>query len=279
MTKSANEVSSFERPSAGLNPMSKMKIFDYNRKAWDQQVKEGNRWTVPVTAEVTSAARRGDWSILLTPTKPVPRDWFGELNGLKILCLACGGGQQSPVLAAAGAAVTVLDLSPSQLKQDQLVAERDGLSIETVLGRMDDLSFFADGQFDLVFHPCSNCFTPDVKPVWKEAFRVLSPEGSLLSGFGNPVEFIFDETLAEEQRRLVVRHKIPYSDLTSLSKEERRNYEEKQEPLMFGHTLADQIGGQIEAGFVLNGFYEDRDPEHPLSEFLPAFIATRATKA
>src|SRR6516165_4443950 len=111
-----------------------MNLRDYNRQAWDRQVAEGNRWTVPVSPDVIAAARRGDWQIVLTPTKPVPRAWFGELVGQEVLCLASGGGQQAPVLAAAGALVTVLDNSPAQLAQDRLVADRDGLSLQIIQG-------------------------------------------------------------------------------------------------------------------------------------------------
>lgn len=103
-----------------------MSIREYNRVAWDNEVERGNRWTTPVSTETIDAARRGDWEVLLTETKPVPRDWFPDLKGLDLLCLASGGGQQAPIFAAAGANVTVFDNSPRQLAQDRLVAERDG---------------------------------------------------------------------------------------------------------------------------------------------------------
>jgi SAM-dependent methyltransferase len=254
-----------------------MDILAYNRDAWDRQADKGNRWTVPVGPEVIAAARHGDWQVLLTPTQPIPRDWFPDLPGLEMLCLACGGGQQGPVFAAAGASVTVLDNSPAQLARDRLVADRDGLTIRTVQGDMADLSAFADRSFGLIFHPCSNCFVPDVRPVWKEAFRVLRPGGVLLAGFVNPVFYIFDDALAEKGE-LVVRHAIPYSDLASLSEEERSRYTERDEPLVYGHSLEDQVGGQLDAGFVLTGFLEDCDPTHALAKFLPAFIATRAIR-
>jgi hypothetical protein len=67
-------------------------VLDYNRRAWDREVQRGNRWTVPVGPEVVAHARRGDWQILLTPTKPVPAEWFPPLAGLDVLCLASGGG-------------------------------------------------------------------------------------------------------------------------------------------------------------------------------------------
>ncbi len=93
---------------------------------------------------------------------------------------------------------------------------------------------------------------PEVRPVWREAFRVLGCGGVLLAGFANPILYIFDEA-ASENGELRVRHTIPYSDLTSLTDEERRQYASKGEPLNFGHTLEDQIGGQLDAGFVLTG--------------------------
>lgn len=249
----------------------------YNRRAWDRAVERGSEWTVPVGPEVIAAARRGDWQIVLTPTKPVPRAWFPPLAGCRVLCLASGGGQQGPILAAAGATVTVLDNSPQQLAQDRHVARRDGLNLETVEGDMADLSPFADASFDLIVHPCSNLFVPDVRPVWREAYRVLRVGGVLLAGFCNPAMFIFDPFLADEGV-LQVKHRLPYSDLASLTPEERNRYLADEQPVEFSHTLEDQIGGQLEAGFVLTGLYEDGWPGVALAEYMPIFIATRAVK-
>ncbi len=254
-----------------------MNVVEYNRQAWNRQVEKGNRWTVPVSREEVERARLDDWSVLLTPTKPVPRSWFPPLEGLNLLCLASAGGQQGPIFAAAGANVTVFDNSPAQLAQDRLVAERDGLEIVTAQGDMADLSTFADGSFDLIFHPVSNTFVPDVRPVWRECSRVLRPGGALLAGFNNPVLYLFDFELYE-QGVLKAKYSLPYSDLTSLTAEEREKYLDPDSPLEFGHLLEDQIGGQIAAGFVLAGFYEDGDPDEPLSRFMPGYIATRAIK-
>src|SRR5271165_1495009 len=130
-------------------------ILTYNRRAWDRQVERGNPWTVPATAEEVARARSGNWRIVLTPTKPVPADWFPPLVGVDVLCLASGGGQQGPILAAAGAKVTVFDNSPAQLAQDRMVADREALTIETRQGDMADLSVFPDECFDLIVHPVS----------------------------------------------------------------------------------------------------------------------------
>jgi len=99
----------------------------------------------------------------------------------------------------------------------------------------------------------------------------------LLAGFASPVLYIVDDALAEKGE-LLIRHAVPYSDLTSLTDEERRRYTDKDEPLVYGHTLEDQIGGQLDAGLVLTGLYEDRDPTHPLAKFVATFLATRAIK-
>jgi len=253
-----------------------MDVREFNRTMWDKQVENHNPWTVPVSFEVIAAARQGCWSVVLTETKPVPRAWFPEdLHGCEVLCLASGGGQQGPVLAAVGARVTVFDNSPRQLGQDRLVAAREGLVLTTVEGDMCDLSAFPDGSFDLVFHPVSNPFVPEVRPVWQEAYRVLRSGGSLLAGFNNPAWYLFDSVQAEKGI-LEVRYTLPF-DSRLLSEEERIRYLGDDAPLEFSHSLEEQIGGQLEAGFRLIGLYEDVQ-NTPVGHYMPAYIATRAIK-
>ena len=255
-----------------------MDVRGYNEEAWDREVERGNQWTVPVGPDVIEAARRGQWEVLLTNGKPVPRAWFPEMEGAEVLCLASGGGQRAPVFAAAGARVTVFDNSPAQLAQVRLVAERESLELRTVQGDMRDLSAFADGSFDLVFHPVSNLFVPEVRPVWAEAFRVLRHGGTLLAGFLNPANYIFDLELADDTGELRVRYELPFAAVTSLGEEELEAQIGRGEPLEFSHTLEDQIGGQIDAGFLISGFYEDRHRDDPIASYMPTFVATRATK-
>lgn len=251
----------------------------HNRAAWDRAVAEKSPWSIPVSPETIATARTGDWQIILTPTLPVPRAWFpADLQGVDVLCLASGGGQQGPVLAAAGANVTVYDNSPRQLAQDRYVAGRDGLMLRTVEGDMRNLTAFTSASFDLVVHPVSNVFVPDVRPVWREAHRVLRPGGSLLSGFVNPLVYIFDIIKADETGELAVTYSIPFSDLASLPEAERQRLLDEGAPLEFGHSLDDQIGGQLEAGFMLTGFYEDRWPDAPLDRYIATYIATRAQR-
>jgi len=259
-----------------------MNILDHNRRAWDKQVESGNRWTIPVSPEAIAAARRGQWAICLTATKSVPREWLLPLPGKQVLCLASGGGQQGPILAAAGARVTVFDNSPKQLERDRFVAEREGLTLTTAEGDMADLSRFSGESFDIIVHPVSNVFAPEVLPVWREAFRVLREGGILLAGFNNPAIHLFDYDLAAQTGRLEVKHALPYSDVESLTEAEKQRYRAEGLPFEFSHTLEEQIGGQLAAGFVLTGFYEDYDVEEdgsPLRKYMPSYIATRAVKS
>lgn len=253
----------------------------HNRAAWNKKVEKRDRWTVPVSKEAVDRAQGGQFSLFLTPTKPVPLAWFPALQGTSTLCLASGGGQQGPLLAAAGAVVTVFDNSPRQLEQDRFVAQRDGLVIETVEGDMADLSAFADEAFGLIVHPCSNCFVPTIRPVWRECFRVLRPGGVLMAGFTNPLRYLFDDERMQNGN-LEVCHRIPYSDLHDLDEAQlRRIVLDPMQPLEFAHTLDDQIGGQLDAGLTLTSMYEDRYPKEEfdlLSRYIDTFIATRAIK-
>lgn len=247
-----------------------------NSEIWDRRAESNDKWSIPVNSETIELARKGIWDIVLTPNKKVPHSWFPDvLLNKKILCLASGGGQQGPVMSALGADVTVFDNSKRQLEKDEFVAKRDGLNIKTVQGDMKDLSVFPNDSFDFIIHPWSNGYVDNILPVWKEAARVLKQGGCIISGFGNPIEFIFDlEKL--EQGEFVVRHKIPYSDITSLTEEEFKRIT-KNDGILFGHTLTDQIQGQIDAGLMIVGFYEDYGGT-ALDKYIYTSIATKSVK-
>ncbi len=254
-----------------------MNVVSHNRKAWDRLVEKGNRWTIPVSRKEITAAQDGKWEIYLTESKPVPRDWFPDIKGARILCLASGGGQQGPILAAAGADVTVFDNSPKQLEKDKLIAESESLPLRTVEGDMCKLTVFGDNTFNLVVHPVSNLFVHDTRPVWAEAFRVLRKGGELLAGFVNPADYLFDPKLMEKGE-LRVKYSLPYTDAESITEEERVELYGADAPIEYSHSLEEQIGGQLEGGFVIIGFYEDYRSGSPIANYMPSYIATRARK-
>jgi SAM-dependent methyltransferase len=249
-----------------------------NRAAWDVAVERGdNPYTQVVSTEQVTAARAGSWTIHLSETRPVPAEWFPPLDRLRVLCLASGGGQQAPILAAAGARVTLLDASPRQLGQDAYVAERDGLDLELVQGNMADLSAFPDETFSLVVNPVSTLFVPDVAPVWRECRRVLPSGGILMTGFMNPDEFVFDPDALDNRREFVVRYSLPYVEHETLSQAQRQDRIAAGEMFHFSHTMEAQLGGILRAGFVITDFYEDRRADdNPIQFFMPSTFVVRA---
>ena len=244
---------------------------DINAETIDRWIEEGWEWGVPISHDTYVQATRDVWDVKLTPTKSVPHEWFGELAGKKVLGLASGGGQQMPIFAALGAECTVLDYSKLQLESERLVAEREGYDIDIVRADMTKPLPFADESFDLIFHPVSNCYVREVKPIWRECWRVLKPGGHLLAGLDNYINYIVDN-----DERKIVNH-LPFDP--TVNNDQRRQLETDDAGMQFSHTLEEQIGGQLEAGFTLLALYEDTNGEGRLHELnIPTFIATLARK-
>lgn len=109
------------------------------------------------------------------------------IQGKHVLCLAAGGGKHAPLYAAAGAIVTVVDISSAMLELDRQVANERGLSLRTVETSMDDLGGLDSGSFDVVIHPVSTCYVPEIAPVYREVARVTAPSGLYISQHKTPI--------------------------------------------------------------------------------------------
>ena len=260
----------------GCNVNNK-EVISKNQIAWDKKVENSNKWSIPVTKEEIDKARSGIFNIKLTATKNVPRNWFpDDLKNKKILCLACGGGQQGPLLAAAGAIVTVFDISKSQLKQDEKVARENNLMISMVQGDMTHLECFKDNYFDLVFCPVSVTYIPDVISVFKESYRVLKTGGRFLFGSVNPLIYLFDNKKYDKGLFEVV-NKLPFNSLDELNEKDKVEFINNKEAIEFSHTLQDLIGGQTMVGFNIQDFFEDID-EDKICNYTAKYFATKAVK-
>lgn len=259
--------------------MSKIDPKKHNERAWDINVDQKNRWTIPASKNQIDQARKGHIEIFLTPSKPVPFSWLGNLSHRSVLGLASGGGQQGPILAAAGANTTIIDLSSKQLEQDKICAREHGLHLRTIHTSADDLKDLQSNEFDLIINPVSNCFFENLDPVWKECQRVLKPGGEIIWGFNNPLVYLFDFE-KRNQGELIAKYPQPFSDLESLTDEERAKFIGNEIPLEYGHSLTDQIGGLLKYGFQLLDMYEDfwGIEEELLDRYFPQFIAARARK-
>ena len=249
---------------------------DINSKAIDKWVTDGWEWGTPVSSEDYASAKKGRWRVVLTPLKPVPAEWFlpyiknGRLDGAKLLGLASGGGQQMPIFAALGADCAVFDNSEKQLDNERAVSRREGYAINIIKGDMTKRLPFDDGAFDIVFHPVSNCYVEDVHHVWNECFRILKSGGVLLAGMDYGLNY-----LAEDDNPLLIVNKLPYNPLKDEALYKRCL--EVDGSIQFGHTIEEQVGGQLKAGFALTDLYEDTDND-TIGKYIPNFIATRAVK-
>lgn len=258
-----------------------MDFSSHNRQAWNSVSESNCLWAQPVSSEEIAQARLGRWEVCLTGQTPVPRFWFGEIEGKRILCLASGGGQQAPILAAAGANVTSFDLSDNQLARDRLVAEREGLDIQIEQGDMTDLSRFPEGSFDLIFNPLSNPYTPNLLGVWAECYRTLKSGGRLLAGSMNPLYYLFEEDDGTGEERLAVVYPLPYAEIDTLSEKQKEEAIQRKMLLTWSHSLEEIVAGQIRLGFHLVDLYESirRDGRAPrINRYTPTYIATLAIK-
>lgn len=215
-------------------------------------------------------AVNGKWDVLLTPTKPVPHDWFLPFKGCKILGLASGGGQQMPIFAALGAEVTVLDYSERQLEKEVMMSKKEGYNIRIVRADMTEKLPFEDGEFDLIFSPVSFVYVEDIEPIFKECYRILRPNGVLLCGLDNGVNFI-------SNNEDVIENQFPFNPLKN--KDQYKMLQDDDCGIQFSHNMEENIGGQLKAGFTLVDIYDDYNGEGKLNDLkIPTFIATKAIK-
>lgn len=244
---------------------------ELNSKIVDEWVKNGWEWSIPVDHEIYEKAKRGQWDIVLTPNKSVPHSWFGNLKGANVLGLASGGAQQMPILNAVGANCTVLDYSQKQLDQEKKVAEREHYDIELIRADMTKPFPFEDNKFDLIVNPVSNCYIEDVRPVWKECYRVLKKGGILLTAFCNDINFIIDES----EKNIV--EELPFNPL--INERIRKKLMTNNWGMQFSHTLEEQIQGQLDVGFTMTNIYSDLNGEGYLKEKnIATSYATRCIK-
>jgi len=215
-----------------------------NRQAWDELARGNSQFaTVATDAECLQP--------LLTLDK---RGWLpGSVKGLDVLCLAAGGGWQSVLYAAAGARVTVLDISPEMLKRDEEQARLRKLEIRTVQGTMDNLSGFSSESFDIVHQPVSTCYVPRIRDVYQGIAHVLRDQGLYISQHKQPGSLQIVER--DRQDRYVLG--IPYYHADPLPQVADTAYREPG-AVEYLHRWEQLLGELCRAGFVIEDIVEPR---------------------
>ena len=176
-----------------------------------------------------------------------------------------------PIFHALGAECTVLDYSSKQIESELLVAEREGYHINAIEGGMTKKFPFLDESFDIVFHPVSNCYVEDGQFVFHEAYRVLKQGGIFLSRLNNEINYMVDN----EEKEIV--WNMPFN----LMKDEKAKefMLAERSGMQFFHTITEQIGGQLKAGFMFLDLYEDTNGFCRLHEMnIKTYIATKSVK-
>jgi SAM-dependent methyltransferase len=214
----------------------------HNRRAWDALVRERQRHTKP--------ARDEDFANALAAINA--DGWLGStISGKRVLCLAAGGGRQSALYAAAGALVTVVDLSPAMLALDREVAGERGLNIRAIEASMDDLSVLAESEFDIVVQPVSTCYVPEVMRVYREVARVIVRGGLYISQHKQPVSLQADVRPTPRGYELIE----PYYRQGPLPAVVGSQHREPG-TLEYLHRWEELLGGLCSAGFVIEDLCE-----------------------
>ena len=237
-------------------------VFEIVERNIDQLAESSVGWSLPASTEQLEKARTGQLELFFGFDGAVPASWLGELRDKRVLCLAGAGGLQAPLLACAGAEVTVLDLSQRMLDRDREIAAREKLSICIEHGNMCDLSRFADETFDLVLNPPSLFYVPDVMPVFREVYRVLRKGGTFIMASSNPIAYVCDWD--EKLGCYKAVNRMPYS---------AQEHEGQGDWVEYGHTMESYLGGQIEAGFVITGYRE-----YQMEDITELYFITRGEK-
>ncbi len=254
-------------------------IVAHNARAWDRLADKGAVLARPAADEAFDDAR--GW---LGSGGPIGRtSWLpARLAGLEVLCLAAGGGKHGPLYAAAGANVTVVDLSPAMLELDRLVARERGIDLEVVQGSMDDLRMLGLNRFDLVIHPVSTCYLPGVAAVFASVAMVTRPGGIYVSQHKSPSS-LQASLVPNPAGRYEVVHSIDRRKPLPPESPTRLRESGTQE---FIHSLSAILGGICQAGFVIEDVYEPDQAEPKASagafghraSFVPPYIRVLARR-
>lgn len=228
----------------------------HNTAAWDRMARQGHVLAQPATdAELARPLQVVD-----------PIGWLGgNIQGWQVLCLAAGGGRHGPLYRAAGAEVTVVDLSPEMLALDRQVASQRGLELRTIEASMVRLPMLADKQFDLVIHPVSTCYIEQPIQAFAEVTRLLRPGGLYISQHKQPINL--QTSLEPIQGRYVIEQPAGLGRQAVPAKSPSR----LREPgtIEYIHPLEVLLGGMCRCGLVIEDVVEPRhgQPDAPLGSF------------
>ena len=247
-------------------------VHKHNQDSWDAMAREQRRFAQPVLDRQFADALK---ALQADP-------WFeGRLAGARLLCLGSGGGRQSALYAAAGAEVTVVDISREMLALDREVASQRRLDLRPVQASIDDLSAFAPTSFDIVVQPVSSCYVPDVGAVYRQVARVVVGGGIYISQHKQPasLQCVSDPNAGGYALTEPYYRSDPLPQVAGSPCREEGTLE-------FLHRWEQLIGGLCRAGFVVEDLSEPlhaktNAPRGSFADrchFLPPYVRIKARR-
>ena len=116
---------------------------------------------------------------------------------------------------------------------------------------MDDLSAFSPASFDIVIHPVSTCYVPDVSVVYRQVARVIVPAGIYVSQHKQPVSMQASSEPSSHGYELVE----PYDRQRTVA-EVVGSLHREAGTMEFLHRWQELLGGMCRAGFVIEDVIE-----------------------
>jgi SAM-dependent methyltransferase len=246
---------------------------EHNRRIWDERARRHQTHTQPVSDQDFENARA-----LVDECGWLPP----SLKGLRVLCLAAGGGRHAPLLAFLGADVTVVDISGQMLDLDRKVSVARNLSVRIVQTSMDNLSMLPRAAFDLILQPVSTCYVPDISAVYLQVAQISAPGALYISQHKQPASL--QGSSLPGPLGYVMTH--PYYRSTPLPPEINGLEHREAGTLEFIHRWEDLVGGLCRRGFVVEDLVEPRhaDATAPPGSFahrshsLPPYVTIKARR-
>ena len=193
---------------------------------------------------------------------------IGDVQGLDILEIGCGGGQNAIFLTKRGAkSVTGIDQSENQLEFARQLAESQGVQVTFLKSDMEDMSAIADSSFDLVVSSHAMNYASDIDRVFNECSRVLRPNGRIVTCMNHPTWIVLGEALQEDDFTKIVN----YFDETKQKWDWNKYKGDKIATFESSEWQLNQIiNGLISAGFCIESLAEPRGYSLEEIETLPS---------
>lgn len=197
--------------------------------------------------------------------RPVIESLAGNVAGRRVLDLGCGSGVYSLGFARQGARVTGIDLSPVMIELTNEKAREQNLALDLRVADISRPLPFDDAQFDIVFTATVLHYVEDLVSFFREASRVIKPQGCLIASVLHPVATAYfplavsSETLPRDQwsieyfgaeKRLI---ETPWVDFGDVSDEGRQI-------ISYHHTISDYFNALASSGFRLTDLREPQPP-------------------